>query len=235
MITIAILDDEKIFLEKEKAITEKYFSQKVLECRIDTFQNADWLVMGLEEEQYDIYILDVELPKKSGLEVAREIRSHYPDPVIIFVTNFIDYAVEAYEVNTYRYIPKEIMEEKLESAYDTLIPKILAREEKYYVVEKRTIMSKILYEDILYLKKDKRYTVLTYRGGEVRIRKSMADVFQELNSPEFLIIEKGCIVNIRHVMGLKGCMMRMRDGTLLSVGEPRACEVRKVISRYWRS
>lgn len=51
------------------------------------------------------------MPGENGIEAAREIRRFYPDPIIMFITNFVDYAIEAYEVNTYRYIPKECLKE----------------------------------------------------------------------------------------------------------------------------
>lgn len=116
MISIAIVDDEQMYLDKEKRITEEYFRRKGQECRIELFQDAEWLLCELEEKKFDIYVLDVEMPGRNGLDAARGIRMLYPDPVIIFATNFIDYAVEAYEVNTYRYIPKEVLVDKLTAA-----------------------------------------------------------------------------------------------------------------------
>ena len=95
MSRIAILDDEERYLEKEKAITEEYFRKKGLVYQIETFQDAEWFLGGLQEEQFDIYVLDVEMPKKTGLEVAKALRKLYPDPVLIFATNFADYAIEA--------------------------------------------------------------------------------------------------------------------------------------------
>lgn len=56
---------------------------------------------------------------------------------MIFITNYMDYAVDAYEVNTYRYIPKTKMEEKLPEAYESLLPEFMKREEQYYVIEKK--------------------------------------------------------------------------------------------------
>ena len=110
MIRIAILDDEKEDLEKEAEITRKYFYDKQTTCEIITCQNSEWFLLGLKDEKFDLYILDAEMPDKNGIEVAREIRKLYPEPVIIYVTNHLNYAVEAYEVNTYRYIAKGKME-----------------------------------------------------------------------------------------------------------------------------
>lgn len=234
MIRIAILDDEVRYLEKEKKIAEEYFSKKGQICSVEIFQNVQWFLSGLQEEQFDIYILDIDMPGKNGLEAAREIRRLYPEPVLIFVTNFVDYAIEAYEVNTYRYIPKKVLEEKLNAALDTLLPQILEKEEKYYIIEKKSNIEKIGYTDILYLKKDGRYTVIVHKRGEARVRKSMADLYNELDSPEFLFIDKGIVVNIRHVMGLKEHMVRMRDGMRLPVGMPRLAQVKQAIVDFWR-
>lgn len=88
MINVAILDDEAVYLDKEKEITEAYFREKQEDCRVDTFQSIEWFVSGLKETCYDLYILDVEMPGKNGLEVSREIRKLYPEPVIIFITNY---------------------------------------------------------------------------------------------------------------------------------------------------
>ena len=81
---------------------------------------------------------------------------------------------------------------------------------------------------------DGRYTVLVHKHGESRVRKSLNLLFQELNSPEFLYIEKGYIVNIRHVMSMKNHILHMRDGAMLPVGIPRVGEVKRKIAEYWR-
>ena len=106
MIRIMILDDDEMYLKKEKDITEQYFAEKNVDCTVTIYQNVEWFLLGLNEEKFDMYILDIRMPGENGIEAAREIRRLYPDPVIIFITNFVDYAIEAYEVNTYRYIPK---------------------------------------------------------------------------------------------------------------------------------
>ena len=48
------------------------------------------------------------MPGENGIEAAREIRRLYPDPVIIFITNFVDYAIEAYEVTPIVISPKSV-------------------------------------------------------------------------------------------------------------------------------
>ena len=71
MISIAIVDDEQMYLDKEKRITEEYFRRKGQECRIELFQDAEWLLCELEEKKFDIYVLDVEMPGRNGLDAAQ--------------------------------------------------------------------------------------------------------------------------------------------------------------------
>lgn len=87
MIRIMILDDDEMYLKKEKDITEQYFAEKNVDCTVTIYQNVEWFLLGLNEEKFDMYILDIRMPGENGIEAAREIRRLYPDPVIIFITN----------------------------------------------------------------------------------------------------------------------------------------------------
>ena len=173
------------------------------------------------------------MPGENGIEAAREIRRLYPDPVIIFITNFVDYAIEAYEVNTYRYIPKECLKEKLSQAYDALLPVIMEKEERYYILNKRNEVEKLAYSDIFYMKKEGKYVIFVHRRGEVKIRASLSTIEKELNSKEFIISDRGYLANIQHVMKMKGRNLYMRDGNIITVGRERFKGVREAILNYW--
>lgn len=233
MITILILDDDTSVLEKERTLTEEYFQHKGLDCKVTVSGNAQWIYGGITEERYDIYVLDIEMPEKSGLDIAHEIRKHYPEPIFIFVTNYIEYTMAAFEVETYRYISKDTLSEKLPAAYDSLIPRLWEREEHCYTIAKKAHLEKIPYREIYYLKKDSRYTVLVHRYGESRVRKSLADVFEELHSQLFIYIDKGYVVNMQNVQRMKERTIWLYNGTRLPIGLPRLRQVREKLSWYW--
>lgn len=234
MIRIAVLDDEKEDLEKEAEITQEYFADRKAKCEIVRYQNVEWFLMGLKEEKFDLYILDAEMPGKNGIEVAKEIRKLYAEPVIIYVTNHLNYAVEAYEVNTYRYISKDKMEQGLKAAYDTLLPILLAKEEKYYIVKKRSELEKIAYSDIFYVKKEGKCVVFVHRNGETSVRESLLTIEKALNSSEFILADRGYLANIHHVMKMKSRTLYMRNGNIITVGRERFKHVKAAIENYWK-
>ena len=235
MINIAIVDDNRVDLNEEVQITEEYFRKKGLLCRVEPFEDPDWMIRGLKEEQYDIYIMDIRMEKMDGIEAAKRIRAEYPEPIIIFATNYQEYAIEAYEVNTWRYIQKRKLKEKLTEAYDALLPRLLEQENEVYVIEKKSNVEKIFYDDIYYMEKDERYTVIHCRNGQKkRVRKAIGDVYQELATEEFIRLSKGFIVNLRHVMSMQNHRILLRNGETVVVGASKLTEVRKRIASYWR-
>ncbi len=65
----------------------------------------------------DILFLDIKMPGKTGLEVAQELAEEWPDdkpfPLIVFVTAYDDYAVDAFEHAASDYVLKPVSEERL--------------------------------------------------------------------------------------------------------------------------
>ena len=47
MIRIMILDDDEMYLKKEKDITEQYFAEKNVDCTVTIYQNVEWFLLGL--------------------------------------------------------------------------------------------------------------------------------------------------------------------------------------------
>lgn len=195
---------------------------------MEPFEDPDWMIRGLKEE-------DIRMEKMDGIEAAKRIRAEYPEPIIIFATNYQEYAIEAYEVNTWRYIQKRKLKEKLTEAYDALLPRLLEQENEVYVIEKKSNVEKIFYDDIYYMEKDERYTVIHCRNGQKkRVRKAIGDVYQELATEEFIRLSKGFIVNLRHVMSMQDHCILLRNGETVVVGASKLTEVRKRIASYWR-
>jgi two-component system LytT family response regulator len=64
----------------------------------------------------DLVFLDIQMPEMSGLQVAAALDGADPRPLVIFLTAFDDYAVQAFEVHALDYILKPIDDERLAAA-----------------------------------------------------------------------------------------------------------------------
>ncbi len=224
MLRIAVLDDEAVYIDRIRRITEESMKKIGMEYEICVYERGQDVLKDLEEEKcFDIYLLDVQLPDIDGLETAKRIRRKFSKPIIIYITNYVSYAVEAYEVNTYRYIPKEMLEEKLPQAYLSMEPLLRKekRHERYYVVEKYGRQEKIFYRDIYYLKKSGKYVVFVHKNGKSRVRKPIGELLEELGAEEFLMTDRSFIVNLDHVLSVKDHQVQVKNGEMIPVSKSK--------------
>ncbi len=235
MIKIAIMDDIEPDLKMMETLSRKCLAKKEISYEIVTYSRSDLLIADLKDQvYYDVFLLDMEMPGKTGMEVAAEIRKHYLEPAIVFVTRFIEHAPAAFEVNAFRYISKRMIREKLPEAFDALISRLDQLDERSYVLEKENGMERIFYRDIFYIRKDGKYVTIFHRNGENRKRTTLQDILKQLNAEEFFYVDKSYIVNVRHIMSGKRGELHMRDGKIIPVSRPRYNEVRGKIMNYWK-
>lgn len=153
MLNIAVLDDEDIYIDRICKITEKCMGRMSVDYEICIYKNGKDILADLKRCRYfDIYLLDIRLPDMDGLEVAKQIRRVFSEPILIYITHCIDCAIEGYEVNAYRYILKTRLEEKLSQAYLTMGKALKKRRkyERFYMAEHYGEKRKIFYRDIYY-------------------------------------------------------------------------------------
>lgn len=226
---IALLEDEQAYINIICHITEEYMKKNGIPYEIHIYTSAEGLLKDLYKGEEDIYLLDIELPDGNGLEVAKRIRERGEWPFIIYITNYVQYAIAAFEVNTFRYIPKTVLIKKLPEAYQAIKNVFEKRErhEGYYLIDSRNKTVKVKYKDIIYLKKEGSYVRIVCTGVEYRVRKMLTELVNELNYPHMIIIERGYAVNLQHVDSLKDHQVHLSDGTSLLVARSKWKTVRE--------
>lgn len=237
MLKIAVLDDQELYLNKIEMITKNTLSGQGINYQLFKYSSAEALIYDLEENhKCDIYLLDIELPILSGLEVARKIREKYYDSVIIYITNYIEYAVEGYETNAYRYIPKKILEEKLPEAYFAVYEMLENKKKSFYIIENNHKIERIAYEDIFYVKKEQKYILFVHKHGISRERKTIAEFMAEARVVDaFVAVDRSYVINALHIMSLKNQQIHLRNGEQIPVSKPKLSYVKQEIMRIWRN
>ena len=228
---IVALDDEEQYIELLKEITKKSYREEDYEFR--GYTNVESFLFDMEDGEYDIILLDMELPGTNGLEVGQKVRLMHPEAFIIFITNHVEYAVEAYQVNTFRYIPKVLLKEKLPEAYNVLWIEMQLKERKYFVIQNQSKLERIPEDTIYYMVKDKKYVRIVHRNGESRVRMTMDEAFARITASDFVRLDRSQIASLRHIMSLSAHKVKLRDGTFLSVSQPQLTNVKNRIMEYW--
>ena len=237
MVKTAVCDDEKGAV----LACEKIAREALMKCgcsfEITTYTQSKNLLSDIADDGYfyDLLLLDIEMPGVSGMELAGQIRKYLPNVKIIFTTSHLEYAVDAFELSIFRYVPKNELETRLAPAVAEAARLISLESGKEYVIRSGNRMEKIPYRDIYYIVRDGKNAGFVTEKGMSKVRKSLQKVYEELDDTEFIFIDRGCIVNLIHVMRISGSMAVLKNGEELPISRSHVQEVREQINRFWGS
>ena len=93
---------------------------------VGTFSNGQSVYEFLENNHVDLIITDIEMPIKSGLELAKDCYKFYPNTYFIFISTYrnFEYAQEATKYNTIDYVTKPFNISTLETALRQAVKKL---------------------------------------------------------------------------------------------------------------
>ncbi|MCK5348370.1 MAG: response regulator, partial [Desulfobacula sp.] len=81
--SIAIVDDEEIIRDAlEITLSDKY--------DISLFENAELFIASLKKKPPDLVLMDIGLPRMSGIEALEIVKTKYNDIPVIMVTAYED-------------------------------------------------------------------------------------------------------------------------------------------------
>jgi two-component system LytT family response regulator len=217
-IRVLIVDDEPIAREGVRVQLQKEADVAVVaECA-----NGFEAVAAIRELAPDLVFLDVQMPGMSGLEVLREVWPLHV-PVVVFVTAYDKYALQAFEVSAVDYLLKpfdaerfqrafqraraqlekrsvEVINRKLQTLLDHLRPpqKYLER----LVVKSSGRIFFLQVGEIDWIEAADNYVSLHLGRESHLIRETLTGLEARLNPEEFLRVRHSAIVNIRRIREL---------------------------------
>lgn len=207
MIQAAVCDDEQFYREKTASLLRQYFTEQHLDYTIELFGSGEEFLARHENiVKYDIVFMDISMKELDGIQTASRIRAFHSDTQLVFVTAFIDYALEGYKVNAVRYIMKDSLDTAIPECMDAVLQKMRLAQVAFSFLEGETT----LYTDnILYIESRKHKSFFYYMhpgtaytdAGIVtyQIYEKLDQIEQKLSGHGFLRIHKSYLVNMKHI------------------------------------
>lgn len=232
MLKIAICDDTNEERELIKQYTDQYFRQQNRPAKLEAFPSMqDVLDTGTA---YDLYLLDVLMPGKSGLQGAAELLTLYPDPVIIFITSSLEAAVDSYRVCASGFLLKPVRWEDFEETMDRVSRQHLALPQTCLSVVVNRVPVELPLERISHFENrlHKVYATLT-DGSVIPLSQKLSAILDSVAKQEiFLRCHQSYIVNLAHVHALEDSSFRMEDGTSVPISRAFYKETKNAYYHY---
>ena len=228
---IAVVDDEKIFRDMLCEFIDKYYNDLDVVCT--GFSDGKEIVRAYTSGRtFDVVFLDIEMPGIDGMKTAERIRDFSSDVPIVFFTSHTERAMDGYEVNAFRFLPKELFEEKLKKTLDDL-SKSLSKTKK--IVLKCGLQEYIVSpENILFAESDNNTVNVVTVDDIYSVRMKLSNFLSMLNDalPLFVRVHRCSVVNLMHVRNYTDKEVHLDNGKILPISKSCCGDFKKRIVDY---
>lgn len=210
-----IVEDLRPDAERLERLLKKEFSAETVLCR--RFESGDDFLSFFTAGSADVVFLDICMEGTNGIGTAQQLRQKDPQLPIVFVTSSPEYVWDAFPVHPFDYLLKPYKEEKLHQLADEL-RRVICRQEPELDVRIARQTVQLPLRKIHYALSQNHFVRVVTDDGECRAVENFSQVEQKLMTQKnFLVCNRGVILNMDKVLRFDGDSIEMLDGAHLPV------------------
>lgn len=236
MINVAVIEDSELNQQQIIKIINDLSIVKTYEIQEHIFSSAEEFLSYNKIQQFEILIVDVDLPGISGLELVKKLQESKNNALIVFLTSYDHYMKEAFGVNVYKYVLKSEMETKLSDVLHQLVSNYIMKRKQYLLlkIQDENIEIKFYEDDIIcVLFEDRRPFVFTKERKYGIVGKSLTDFEENLKQDCFIKINKGTIINIKYIESISTTSIKLKHvNTTLPISRGRYAFIKDFLINY---
>ena len=171
--------------------------------------NAAQAVSALQREVFDLVLLDIRMPGRDGLTLARDIAELTEPPAVVFVTAHAEHAVQAFEVEAQDYLTKPVRLERLQQALQKVERTIQSRrwlepdkDEEVLLIQDRGRTERVPLSEVVYLKAELKYITVRTLSRSYILDASLSEL-EERHAAQFMRIHRNALIARRAVRALE--------------------------------
>ena len=224
MFRIAICDDSERDLRLNLDMVNKWKDDNSdSEIVVDAFHSPNDLLESHTEDMYHLWILDIVMPERDGISLAREIRKKGDETMVIYTSSTTEYAMDAFGIHALGYLPKPVEYAELKKTLD--------------MTKSEEGPQKVPIMDITYVENIGRNVRYNLRSGREIEAGRRNGTFEEVVAPladekEFVQTHKSFFVNLKYIKSIRENYVLLDNGTEIPVAKRRKTELQNKYMAY---
>ena len=106
--------------------------------------------------------------------------------------------------------------------------------QKNYIISNNRKYIKILQKDIIYIRKMQKDVIFVLNDGkEEKERTTLQEAYRKLDNPEIVWLDRGIILNLRHVQKISGDRIEMHGEYEITTNAEHLMELKRQLAFYW--
>ena len=235
-----LVDDEPLAIERLQILCARVPGLHL----VGTASDGAAALRLVEALKPDLLLLDIAMPGLDGMSVARALQWQDPQPAVIFITAFDQYAVAAFDVSAVDYLLKPVAQDRLERAVARVRNKQTAPVEadqaatftQEFWVPHRAEMIRIAAREIDLIEAERDYMRLHIGPRSYLLHQTITELARRLDPAAFVRLHRSTIVRRDRISGFKHDGMgvwtaQLSDGKELRIGRTYLADARAMAGR----
>lgn len=233
---IAICDDNERDALAAREIIRKVLNEMYVPAEIEYYLKSEDIQEKLIEkkEPLDILILDIDIPRISGLQLAENLRKENLNLIIIFLSAHEEFVFKAIEFQPFRYIRKLKLETEMPIAIRSAVKLVESNRDKQIFLNTDNGEMRVMISEIMYYEIEKRKLSVHLKNGKcLLLNKTITDMREIIKKENFIMIHRSCVVNANYIKNVKNSIVVLDNGEKLIISRPRYKEVKQQLLKVW--
>ncbi len=215
---IGICDDNQLYLNKLTQ-TIKLLINPSDRITVETL-SPEALAAYIESGSvpYDILVSDIDMGPYNGIDFAGKINDIAPFCVIIFISNFLNYATQVYDVAHIYFVLKSEAEERLPKALEKAIAIHNDRIGRSILVRFQNTEYRLFQSDITYIEALGRYLFIHDLKQSYKYIQSLKSIMNDL-SDSFARCHNSYLVNMKYIHSINRTNCVLSNGISLPISK----------------
>ncbi|QEA53066.1 LytR/AlgR family response regulator transcription factor [Loigolactobacillus coryniformis] len=215
---IAIVEDNQQEQNSLLTLLNKYAIENNIAIEPTIFNNGLQIV-DQYHSNFDVIYFDVQMPLMDGMTAAKKIRQIDDNVIIVFLTNYVQWAVEGYSVHALDFLLKPLTYFNFQEHFKKIRHQ-LAKHQKTLTLKSSNGLRKIILDNLYYVESEGHYLHFHTIDGTIDILDTMKNIECELKPDHFYRCNNGYLVNLGHVKAINGNIAEVGPDKL-QISRPR--------------
>ena len=231
LIRIAVCDDNEEQIVLLRRLLGEWSSDKPFALVIDEYVSGESFLFSYPDKPCDLLLLDIEMGKISGMELAKKLRAEGDMLPVIFITGYSDYMNDGYEVEALHYLLKPVDKEKFFAVLDRYIRR--HNNENDIMLKCEDKILHVSPETIEYCEAVGKKTHVHLSDGSILICGTGINELKNILNEDLVFCHRSYIVNLRCIRSIGKSEIVLDSGTAIPLSRRLYKEVNdKFISFY---
>jgi DNA-binding LytR/AlgR family response regulator len=233
-IRIAIVDDMSTDRSLLRKCIDSFFGEhKSDSVSIEEFVSAEDFLPKFSAGMFELVFLDICMDEMNGIELAKELRAADPHLMIVFQTTAREYAFDAFPIHPFDYLIKPCRQDEVDAVLEEALRVLDAGDPEISVSAGRTTYNVPLRSIVAIASQGHNTEICLTNKQNLSCTETFKGISSKLgDDPRFLMINRGIIVNMDHVLAPSADSMQMKDGSSYPIKVNGRAAVLSSFSQY---